>query len=184
MSSLNKSIVDEIVNHYHQSTSEYDVLIESGTLGGETIINLYSHFRTLHTIELSEHYYQMFDNLKKERDYSKVINHLGDTVKVLPKILESLSVRNKVMFWLDGHWSSFDTARGEKDCPLIEECLSIDKLYKASKGLIMIDDYRLFGTSDAEDWSDITVETITQCFKNHSIQSFVKDDIFVLLIEK
>lgn len=184
MSSLNKSILDEITKHYNQITSEYDVLIESGTLGGETIINLYPHFRTLHTVEISEHYYTMFDNFKKEKNYHKVINHFGDTAQVLPQIVQSLSIRNKVVFWLDGHWSSGDTGKGEKDCPLIEECLAIDKFYKSSNGLIIIDDYRLFGTHHAEDWSDITTETITQCFKNHSIQSFIKDDLFVLLIEK
>jgi hypothetical protein len=184
MTSLNVSIVDDIFKELQQTHSEYDVLIESGTLGGETIMNLQPYFRTLHTIELSQYYYEYFDQVKKEKQYKNVINHFGDTTQVLPKILETLSSRNKVIFWLDGHYSSYDTAKGEKDCPLIEECLSIDGLYKSNKGLILIDDYRLFGTNDAEDWSDITVENIIKCFTKHSVKCFVKNDIFVLYIEK
>ena len=184
MTSLVANTVDEITKEIKQNKSEYDVLIESGTLGGETIMNLQPYFRTLHTIELSQYYYEYFDQVKKEKEYKNVINHFGDTAQVLPNILETLSSRNKVIFWLDGHYSSYDTAKGEKDCPLIEECLSIDSLYKSNKGLILIDDYRLFGTNNAEDWSDITVENIIKCFTKHSVKCFVKDDIFILYIEK
>jgi hypothetical protein len=184
MTSLNINTVKQISKELEQTHSEYDILIESGTLGGETIINLQPYFRTLHTIELSEYYYKYFDKIKKENGYKNVINHFGDTSKLLPTILETLSPRNKVIFWLDGHYSSYDTAKGEKDCPLIEECLSIDSLYKSNRGLILIDDYRLFGTNNAENWSDITVENIIKCFTKHSVKCFVKNDIFVLYIEK
>jgi hypothetical protein len=184
MTSLNSAIVDEITQTLQQSKSEYDTLIESGTLGGETIINLQPYFRTLHTIELSQHYYEYFDQIKEDKKYQNVINHFGDTAKVLPTILKTLSSRNKVIFWLDGHYSSYDTAKGDKDCPLIEECLSIDSLYSSNKGIVLIDDYRLFGTKQEEDWSDITVENILKCFVNHSVKSFVNNDIFVLYIEK
>lgn len=184
MTSLNINTVRQISEKLEQIHSEYNVLIESGTLGGETIVNLQPYFRTLHTIELSEHYYEYFNQVKNEREYKNVINHLGDTAKVLPTILETLLPTDNVIFWLDGHYSSYDTAKGEKDCPLIEECLSIDNLYKANKGLVLIDDYRLFGTNNAEDWSDITVENIVNCFVKHSVEYFVQDDIFVLFIEK
>jgi hypothetical protein len=85
---------------------------------------------------------------------------------------------------LDGHWSSGDTAKGEKDCPLIEECKSIDLLYKSNKGIILIDDYRLFGTNIDQDWSSITTENILKCFNNFNIiQNFVYDDVLILLID-
>lgn len=184
MTSLNVTIVDSISESFQQKRNEYDVLIESGTLGGETIMNLQPYFRELHTIELSEYYYQYFDSIKKEKQYTNVINHFGDTAEVLPVVLQKLSPRNKVIFWIDGHYSSLNTAKGNKDCPLIEECLAIDNLYQAKKGLILIDDYRLFGTSAAEDWTDITEVNILNCFKNHSVKTSVWDDIFVLYIEK
>jgi hypothetical protein len=184
MSSLNIDIVNGILEKFQQNISQYDVLIESGTLGGQTIINLQPHFRTLHTIELSEHYYNYFDKVKQEKNYQNVVNHFGDTAKVLPEILKTLTTRNKVIFWLDGHWSSGNTAKGNKDCPLIEECISIDNLYFASTGVILIDDYRLFGTHYAEDWSEITLESIVKCFVKHKVQHFISDDILVLMIEK
>ena len=184
MSSLNIDIVNGIFQKLQQNKSEYDVLIESGTLGGQTIINLQPHFRTLHTIELSEYYFNYFDNLKNENEYENVVNHFGDTSKVLPEILKTLSTRNRVIFWLDGHWSSGNTAKGEKDCPLIEECVSIDNLYLADKGVILIDDYRLFGTHHAEDWTDITLESITKCFTKHKVNHSVSGDVLILTIEK
>ena len=69
------------------------------------------------------------------------------------------SINEGAIFFLDGHWSSSDTARGEKDCPLLEEISRIHDLF-AHEAVIIIDDYRLFGTSRNEDWSDISKESI------------------------
>ena len=184
MTSLNINTINKISNNISQSYGEYNTVIESGTLGGETIINLQPYFKSLYTIELSEHYFNYFNQVKIENEYTNVINYFGDTAQVLPEILKNLTSENKVIFWLDGHYSSYDTAKGEKDCPLIEECTSIDNLYLANKGLVLIDDYRLFGTNYAEDWSEITLENILKCFRRHKVNHFFQDDILILSIEK
>lgn len=72
----------------------------------------------------------------------------------------------------------------KKDCLLIEECITIDELYKSDKALILIDDYRLFGTNIAEDWTDITLENIISCFKKHLCFFHISDDILAILIFK
>lgn len=184
MASLTPEVVSSFFNELNQDQNDYEVFIESGTKGGTTIINLVSSFKVLHTIELSENYYNFFDTIKKEQNYTNVVNHLGATENLMTGILESLNSNDRVVFWLDGHWSSFDTARGEKDCPLLDECLIIDSTYKSDKAVILIDDFRLFGTNMAEDWSDVTMKNVISCFKNHSLFYFVKDDIVVILIEK
>jgi len=185
MSSLTVNTIHSITKILNQNINNYNVFIESGTFGGETTSNLVNSFQVLHTIELSEKYYNHFNNIKIQNNYNNVVNHFGDTVQVLPEILKNLNQYDKSIFWLDGHWSSLDTAKGSKDCPLIEECVSIDNLYKSNKAIILIDDYRLFGTNYAEDWTNITEENILKCFKNHKvIEKFIKDDIFILYIEK
>jgi hypothetical protein len=69
---------------------------------------------------------------------------------------------NYVIF-LDGHYSSGDTALGPKECPLVEEITDIAK-YCKTKAVIIIDDYRLFskGPKDGydHDWTDINKDKL------------------------
>jgi hypothetical protein len=83
---------------------------------------------------------------------------------------------------LDGHWSGGDTAKGDKDCPLIEELVTIvgDFKYKA---LIIIDDYRLFGTKGNEDWSDITDDNIKNVIQGRVISMTSNNDRLVISLK-
>jgi hypothetical protein len=184
MPKLNIEKLNTIVEKLNENPDDYAIFLETGTLIGETTLNMQPYFECVYTIELSEKYYKDFDALKTEKKCENIFNYLGDSSIVIPKIIESLEKKDRVIFWLDGHWSSGDTARGEKDCPLMEECKSIDLLYKSNKGIILIDDYRLFGTNIEQDWSSITTENILNCFNNFKIiQNLVYDDVLILLIE-
>jgi hypothetical protein len=185
MPQLNHQKIVKNLDILKEDIKSYNIFIESGTCLGNTIINLVNSFRDLHTIELSFTYYDYFNKLKIKENFNNVKNYFGDTIKVLPEILKSYTEKDKCIFWLDGHFSSGDTAQGEKDVPLIEECLLIDDLYKADKGVLFIDDFRLFGTKGAEDWSNISIDNICSSFKNFKIvENFVDEDILVLLIER
>jgi hypothetical protein len=168
----------------NQDIQSYNIFVESGTHLGETILNLKDCFGELHTIELAFVFYHYFNKIKIENNYYHIKNYFGDTVKILPEILISYTEKDKCVFWLDGHFSSGETAKGEKDVPLIEECCLIDKLYKAEYAVLFIDDFRLFGTKESQDWSDISIDNISNCFKNFEIiKKFVSDDILILLIK-
>ena len=109
-----------------------------------------------------------------------VIDHfdkLGDSSDIIKNILPDIN--ENVIFWLDGHFSSGETAQGKKDCPLIEEITHINELCKKD-GIIIIDDLRLFGTNVAEDWSDITIESVIEPIKNRLITSFELEDRLVI----
>ena len=150
MPSLNRYFLSRL----HGDCDKYNVFIETGTLSGETIFAMEPFFLRLHTIELSEKYY----NYTRKRYIGNKINFiLGDSSKVFEYLLPSIN--EGAIFFLDGHWSSCDTARGDKDCPLLEEVSRIHNLF-AHEAIIIIDDYRLFGTSRNEDWSDISKESI------------------------
>lgn len=55
---------------------------------------------------------------------------MGDSTEVITELLEKFNETQKCVFWLDGHYSHGCTSKGEKDVPLLEECKSIDQLYK------------------------------------------------------
>ena len=68
---------------------------------------------------------------------------------------------------------------------MIEECDSINELYTASKVIVLIDDYRLFGTNINEDWSDITIDRVKECFTSFNIvKETVYDDVLAFYMEK
>lgn len=90
------------------------------------------------------------------------IFHLGDSSNILISLLPQ--VDNPAILFLDGHWSSGDTGRDDKDCPLIEEIKAINDNFKY-EAVIIIDDCRLFGKGPRdktcnEDWSGINKNTI------------------------
>jgi hypothetical protein len=124
-------------------------------LNGDTTFALEPFFEKIHTIEFSEKY---FTNTRR-RYYGNKINFiLGDSSIVFKTLLPL--VKDKCIFFLDGHWSSGDTGRSEKDCPLNEEIHSINTLFQ-NEAIIIIDDIsRLFGLKQNEDWSDINKDNI------------------------
>lgn len=140
-----KSIIEDITN--------YPCFIETGTLCGDTIFSVENIFSKLYTIELSEHHY---NSTKSKYSGNKITFIHGDSSNVFKHLLPTIS--DKCIFFLDGHYSSGNTAQGNKDCPLIEELAEINDKFR-QKAIIIIDDARLFGHSrDAmcgEDWSSI-----------------------------
>lgn len=130
--------------------NKFPIFIETGTFHGTTILTMEPYFSKLYTIEYSEKYY----NLSKSKYTGDKIDFiLGDSSVVFETLLPT--IQENCIFFLDGHYSSMDTGKSEKDCPLLEEITHINNLYK-HEAIIIIDDYRLFGTKNNEDWSDIT----------------------------
>lgn len=185
MASIDINVVKSVASSLDLSSGDYNTFIETGTFYGDTAANLSSHMNSVYTIELSTEYYHNFCQRVVNEQLRNVKPYFGDSAVVLPTLLQSLDQSDSVVFWLDGHWSSGNTAKGPKDCPLVEECLAIDNNYKAHSGLVMIDDLRLFGTKANEDWSDISIDAIHACFSNYTVtRSAVHHDVLALFIER
>ena len=152
---------------------KYSTFIETGTLDGETIFSMEPYFDLLYTIELSEKY---FNNTRSKYKGNKINFIFGDSSIVFETLLPN--IKDNVIFFLDGHWSSGDTARGNKDCPLLEEIQHINNLYK-NKAIIIIDDYRLFQKGPKlglnEDWTDINKQTIIDILPNRITEIYHLD---------
>ena len=184
MPSLKKEFLDRVIPSLGKQQQDFNTFIETGTFNGVTTSMISTNFSNMevYTIELSEHYHSM-----AKHNFSgnpKVHPIFGDSSVEMEKLLQKLTPNDSAIFWLDGHWSGGDTAKGIKDCPLIEECTFIDTLYKAEYGLVLIDDYRMFGIKANEDWSEISNESILNCFKNHSTLFFIDGDTMVIQIKK
>lgn len=138
--------------------TDYPAFIETGTLNGQTTFAMEPFFEKVYTIEVSTKYHAM---TKSKYSGTKIEFLLGDSSIVFPSLLPQ--IQTKAIFFLDGHWSSGDTGRSMKDCPLLEELLCITESFK-QEAILIIDDCRLFGksqkTGNNEDWSEITKENI------------------------
>ena len=155
MPSIDKLILEKLQDNY----TAYPCFIETGTLNGGTILSVEPYFNELYTIEFSSKYY---NNTKNKYRGNKINFILGDSSIVFESLLPTIN--DKCIFFLDGHWSSGDTGRSAKDCPLEEEVTHINNLLK-NEAIIIIDDFRLFGLDKSsgklnEDWSKINKENI------------------------
>ncbi len=127
-----KRLVEFIKNKYGIQN-----FIETGTYYGGTTEWASTLFKDVHSIELSEYWYNHTRNRLIDRKNIKL--YFGDTREFLPKIL---SVVDSAILWLDAHWCA-DNSSGEDDqCPLMQELEIINEHTK--NFFILIDDARLF----------------------------------------
>lgn len=176
MPSLTIQELNEIQDLYGYKINKN--FIETGTYMGSTIDNIKNNFKNIYTIELNENLYNYSKN--KFRNYKHINCILGNSTDKLKNILETNN--QEVIFFLDGHYSSGETSKGDKDVPLLEELEVINKYFK-NKGIIIIDDLRLFETKDNEDWSDISKKNIIDKLDNIKFNlTMEKFDKFVIYL--
>lgn len=113
--------------------------VETGTFMGDTVEVMRTYFSRVYSIELSEEFHAKAK--ERFRSSANVTLLQGDSGKVLKQVIEA--VETPCLFWLDGHYSGDNTAKGEKECPIMEE-LSIIFSKPGIPHVILIDDARLF----------------------------------------
>jgi len=130
--------------------------IETGTFGGEGVIQALTSekFQKIYSIELSEDFY--LSAVNRFKDNPRVTIVYGDSGKVLPRVLSKIDA--PATFWLDGHYSHCDTARGEENTPLLKELEAI-KQHSINTHTILIDDIRCCNT---EDFDYLLLETLCE----------------------
>ena len=117
------------------------VFVETGTYYGDTVEAMRKLFDRIYSIELSEFLSKTAKKRFARHNHIEIIQ--GDSAVELKRLLEKID--QPALFWLDGHYSAGITARGEKDCPALEELEPI--LKSRHRHVIVIDDARCFGTS-------------------------------------
>jgi hypothetical protein len=178
MPSIDFTEICSIKNAFKINTN-FEVFVETGTLHGDTINNIANNFSIIHSVELSPLYYSYAKQRFQSLNHIHI--HFGDSSKILPSIIDTINL--PTIFFLDGHWSGANTAKGEKDCPLIEELIYIVNFFN-EECLIIIDDYRLFGTKTNEDWTDITDKNIENIIRERKIISNINNDRLSIHLRK
>lgn len=166
-------IVKQMAIEECQKKFDLKILVETGTYLGDMVEAQRNRFEKIYSVELSKKLFQRAT--KRFKPYSHITILNGDSGIVLNKLLSGID--KPALFWLDGHYSEGITAKGTKECPVVEELEAILKsdLYH----IILVDDARLFnGTRDYP-----TLDEIKQIFKkNNRVYSLtVKDDIIRLI---
>ncbi len=163
-------IVKQITIQEYREKYQYKLLVETGTYLGDMVEAQKNTFSKIISIELG---IDLFNKATRRfRKYKHITILHGDSGDVLPKILPEIN--EPAIFWLDGHYSSGITAKGNKNCPIFEELdaiLSDDEL----NHVLLIDDARLFiGKGDYP-----TIEELEKYIldKNDQYKLEVKHDI-------
>ncbi len=131
-------ILKQTVIQSYKAQFLLDTLIETGTYQGAMIEAQRRFFDKIISVELDPKLCKAAQ--KKFSKYSHITIIEGDSGKVLPSLVPTLT--KAVLFWLDGHYSSGITAKGEKECPIYEELKPI--LQSKFKHIVLIDDARHF----------------------------------------
>jgi hypothetical protein len=116
------------------------ILIETGTFYGDMVEAMKDVFDRIYSIELSKELYE------KAKERFIRVRHIeiiyGDSGIELKNIISKLD--QPALFWLDGHYSAGETAKGNKETPIYEELNHILNSTDRSH-VIIIDDAQCFG---------------------------------------
>lgn len=172
-----KEVFEKFPNTYFVETGSY--LGEGIQLALDT-----GSYDQIISIELSPHYASFCKSKFASNKNVKIL--LGDSGQILFRIMKSID--KTATFWLDGHWSGGNTARGSKISPIMEELEAI-KSSKIKNHVILIDDVRGFG-GDQFDYHtlDEVVDKIKEINPNYKIAFYdcaaAKGDILAAFIEE
>jgi len=113
-------------------------LVETGTYRGDMVAAMRPFFDRIVSIELGESLARAAT--ARFAGDPRVTILEGDSARVLPRVLEELG--GPALFWLDGHFSGGETARGPVDSPLVAEFEAILSS-RERRHVVLIDDARL-----------------------------------------
>lgn len=151
------------------------ILVETGTNEGVMIDACKAFFAELHTIELSPELHARAKARFQKDKHVRLI--FGDSAQEMPGVLRQLT--GPALFWLDGHYSAGNTAKGEKDTPIVEELHHIFSEARLAGSVILIDDARCFMPGEWRDPAYPTIEELVEEIRKHGheVSIAVEEDI-------
>jgi predicted O-methyltransferase YrrM len=136
----------------------YDIrtVVETGTYYGDTTHWFSKHFDIVHSIEISDTYY---NDCVKRFDVLGIDNiHLynGNSAELLPSIISNIN--NRCLYFLDAHWLD--------QWPLLDELKAIAQ--SKMSPVILIDDFKVPGTNlgfDSYNGNDLDINYVFDSIK-------------------
>lgn len=150
--------------------------IETGTYKGTTTSFLSDFFPHVYSIEPEPSLYKSACENFKGKNVT-LFNDVSESI--LPSLLPQM--KGSINFWLDGHYSSGITFKGDKDCPVEEELNAIKENIDNFKNVcILIDDDRCF-LDDRPEFSDYpSIDYLVDWSRNLSLSWQIVHDIFII----
>jgi hypothetical protein len=119
--------------------------VETGTFEGDMVRAVLRDFERIYSIELGEALWKRAKARFAGEPHATLLQ--GDSARVLGEILPGID--RPCLFWLDGHYSAGETARAERDTPILAELAHIAAHPLRGRHVVLIDDARLFtGSGD------------------------------------
>jgi hypothetical protein len=152
------------------------VWIETGTFLGQTTQFLSKHATKVYSVEPeptlfanAQKYFSKFGNVE-------ILN--GASESVFPKLLPRIN--GDVNFWLDGHYSSGITFKGQQDTPIVDELKQISQnLHHFAKVCVLVDDLRCFNPQQSEYSTYPPLDFLVDWARQNSFHWHIEHDIFV-----
>ena len=167
----------ETKNLFENIKKTKKIYVETGTYNGGGVDWALNHFDEIHSIEISEKFYEPC--VEKYKDIPKVKLHFGDSRIKLPEILNTIN--EPCFIFLDAHGDINDQGPN----PLYNELNSI-KNNSIKNHIIVLDDVRRMGDPSDECWSKVDIkklkEMLTDINSDYKIFEF-KDTLIASLKE-
>lgn len=158
--------------------------VETGSYCGDGIqMALSTGFQEIYSIELSPEYHERCN--KRFAGNSQIHLILGDSSSMLHSILQHIDA--PATFWLDGHYSGGDTAKGNSNSPILEELDAIAQ-HPIKTHTILIDDIRQAGTEDFDfvTLGDIAkkIQSINPNYRISFEDGYIANDVLVAKVHE
>ena len=152
------------------------MLLETGTFLGNTSMRCSKVFDRVITIELDPDLHSRAKEFLSSRENVECI--LGDATQKLPEVLSRDDCKDAVIF-LDGHFSSGETAHGDVPEPACELLSSLAQFKEKILGIV-VDDFRLFGVESGWPRKSELLQSAEEHFSGYRLAVHLDQ----LLIEK
>ncbi len=115
-----------------------EIFVETGTFRGDTVFAQRHNFKRIYSIELDPALHAGARERLRKFDHIQLLQ--GDSGVLISELARS--IHQPCLFWLDGHYSGGETARGVSETPIMNELHGI--LSTDQSHVVLIDDARLF----------------------------------------
>ena len=156
---IKQVVIDEFQKKYNVS-----ILVETGTYMGDMVEAQKRVFDKVYSIELDDKLYR--EAVKRFRYDRNITIKQGDSGTKIFEIVKEIEKR--ALFWLDGHYSGGITAKGSKDCPILEE---IDGVFsgKIKNHILLVDDARCFVGENSYPTKEALYDYVLKHNKNYKM---------------
>jgi hypothetical protein len=153
--------------------------VETGTFVGETTNFLSKTAERVVSIEPEPELFRKAQQRFAGINNVEIINGLSEVI--FPSLLPT--IRGRVNFWLDGHYSAGITHLGPQETPIIDELQAItDNIQNFESVCVMVDDVRLFGNtaSALNDPAYPDIDVLVDWSRDNKLAWTIEQDIFII----